>query len=113
MEGKGPAGAWEGSWHSKPTGHTGNLRCAVVAKSAGVYEYRYRATWAKVLCAGFTVDCKVTAQPDGTWKVIGQRDLGALFGGVFTHEGFVSGDRLEARYHAAADQGELRLQRMK
>lgn len=109
----GLSGAWEGTWRSTPTGHTGKLRCAVFPKSSGVWQYRYRATWAKVLCAGFTVDCEAKPQKDGTWRVAGQRDLGPVFGGVFTHEGTVAGDRLEARYHAAADQGVLTLRRVK
>ena len=108
-----PSGAWEGTWRSGPTGHTGKLRCAVFPKSPGVWEYRYRATWARVLCAGFTVDCEAKPKKDGLWIVTGKRDLGPVFGGVFTHEGTVSGNKLEARYHAAADQGILTLQRVK
>lgn len=109
----GVSGAWEGTWKSVPTGHTGKLRCAVVPKSRGIWQYRYRASWAKVLCAGFTVDCEVTRQRDGAWRVVGERDLGPVFGGVFSHEGRVAGDRLDAKYHAAADHGELALRRVK
>lgn len=108
----GLSGAWEGTWRSTPTGHTGKLRCAVFPKSPKTWEYRYRATWAKIFCAGFTVDCEAVQQTDGTWTLRGQRDLGPAFGGVFSHVGTVSGDRLEAHYHAAADQGELTLRRV-
>ncbi len=108
----GLSGAWEGTWRSTPSGHSGKLRCAVFPKSPGVWEYRYRATWAKVLCAGFTVDCEAKLQKDGTRRVTGQRDLGPVFGGVFTHEGTVSGDKLNARYHAALDDGILTLRRL-
>ena len=109
----GLSGAWEGTWRSLPSGHHGKLRCAVFPKSPGVYEYRYRATWARVLCGGFTVSCQARRESDGTWRVTGQRDLGPAFGGVFSHEGTVKGDQLEARYHAAADQGELSLRRVR
>ena len=109
----GLAGAWEGTWCSTPTGHTGKLRCAVFPKSPGVWQYRYRATWSKVLCAGFTVDCTATRGADGTFRVTGQRDLGGVFGGVFTHSGTVSGDKLDASYHASADEGYLNLRRVR
>ncbi len=108
----GPSGAWEGSWRSLPSGHSGKLRCAVFPKAPGLWEYRYRATWAKILCAGFTVDCTAQPQPDHTWRVVGSRDLGPAFGGTFTHQGTVSGNRLEAQYRAAADHGLLTLQRL-
>ncbi len=109
---QGPSGAWTGTWRSIPTGHTGQLRCAVFPKAPGIWEYRYRATWAKIFCGGFTVDCRALPQPDGTWTLSGQRDLGPAFGGVFSHTGTVTGGHLEARYHAAADHGELSLQRV-
>jgi hypothetical protein len=109
---QGPAGAWTGTWHSIPTGHTGKLRCAVFPKKGQRWEYRYRASWARVLCAGFTVDCEATPSPDGRWQVMGQKDLGPLFGGVFTHKGTVAGDHMEATYQAAADHGTLTLRRL-
>jgi hypothetical protein len=108
----GPAGAWLGTWHSIPTGHTGKLRCAVFPKDPGVWNYRYRASWAKVLCAGFSLDCKATRQNDTTWRVEGCRDLGAAFGGTFTHTGTISGNELHARYQSAADHGTLTLHRL-
>ncbi len=107
----GLSGAWEGTWRSLPSGHSGKLRCAVFPKAPGIWEYRYRATWAQIFCAGFTVDCAAEPQADGAWRVVGSRDLGPAFGGTFTHQGRVSGDTLEARYHAAADHGLLTLQR--
>ncbi len=109
---QGPAGAWTGTWHSIPTGHHGKLRCAVFPKEGPRWQYRYRANWAKVLCAGFTVDCEAIQLPDGRWQVTGQRDLGPAFGGVFTHKGTISGDRLDATYQAAADHGTLTLRRL-
>jgi hypothetical protein len=108
----GLSGAWQGTWESVPTGHTGKLRCAVFPKSPGVWEYRYRATWARVLCAGFSVDCQGTRQADGSWRVTGERDLGPLFGGKFSHEGTITGDQLNAQYRAAADHGNLTLRRV-
>jgi hypothetical protein len=107
-----PAGAWIGTWRSTPTGHTGKLRCAVFPKSPGVWQYRYRATWAKILCAGFTVDCTATPLPGGGWSLTGTRDLGPAFGGIFTHKGTLRGPHLNATYQAAADHGTLTLERL-
>lgn len=107
-----PAGAWTGTWQSIPTGHSGNLRCAVFPKGHGTWQYRYRATWAKVLCAGFTVDCEATRLPDGRWEITGQRDLGPLFGGTFTHKAILSDGQLQATYQATADHGTLTLRRL-
>lgn len=111
----GLSGAWEGTWRSVPTGHTGKLRCAVFPKSPDTWEYRYRASWAKVLCAGFKVDCLAVRQKDGTWKISGERDLGPLFGGIFKHTGTVSGDgeKLDATYNAKLDHGTLTLRRVR
>ncbi len=109
---QGPAGAWQGTWHSIPTGHRGNLRCAVFPKGDGVWNYRYRASWAKVLCAGFTLDCRATREADATWRVEGSRDLGRVFGGTFTHTGTIKGDQLQAEYKSAADHGTLTLHRL-
>lgn len=108
----GPSGAWQGTWKSGVNGHQGKLRCAVFPRGPGRWEYRYRATWAKVLCAGFTVECEGARQEDGSWIVEGERDLGRLFGGVFSHTGTVKGDQLRAEYRAAIDRGLLELQRV-
>jgi len=110
--GDGVSGAWTGTWHSIPSGHRGRLRCAVFPKSPGVWEYRYRATWAHFLCAGFNVDCQGFPQPDGSLRITGQRDLGPVFGGVFSHEGRVQGNQLEAAYSASLDRGTLSLRRL-
>lgn len=127
---EGPGGAWIGTWKSHSTGHTGNLRCAVFpVKSATppaptapiasksdpngqIWEYRYRASWARILCAGFTVDCLAHQNQDGSWSVTGSRDLGPVLGGIFTHQATVDGDRLEAKYQSSADEGTLSLRRV-
>jgi hypothetical protein len=106
------SGAWIGTWRSLPSGHSGKLRCAVFPKSPTTWEYRYRATWAKILCAGFTVTCSATPQADSSIRLAGSRDLGPVFGGTFTHTGTVSGDLLQATYQSSADRGTLTLQRL-
>lgn len=108
----GVSGAWLGAWESGRSGHQGKLRCAVFPTKDGRWEYRYRATWAGFLCAGFTVKCEVTPDGPGQWKVRGEKDLGPVFGGVFTHTATVTGDRLSAKYSAKMDQGVMELRRV-
>src|SRR5688500_5612663 len=50
------AGAWEGTWKSEPTGHTGTLRAIVTPPTiSGMtgHHFDYKATWKEVLCAVF------------------------------------------------------------
>ena len=108
----GLSGAWLGTWQSGRSGHHGKLRCAVVPSKNGQWEYRYRATWAGFLCAGFTVRCHAVPDGPGRWKVHGEKDLGPVFGGVFTHEARVTGDRMRATYSAQMDHGVMELRKV-
>lgn len=112
VAGDGLSGAWLGTWRSEGTGHHGKLRCVVIPDSKGKWEYRYRATWSGFLCAGFSVRCDAVPDGPGRWLVKGERNLGPIFGGVFTHEGTVSGDKLEAKYSAKVDHGIMELRRV-
>ena len=109
------SGAWVGTWRSDANGHTGGLRAVVapLPEQPGTWRFRYRASWKRVLCAGFTVDCRATRQPDGSWRVTGSRDLGPLFGGVFNHTATVSGDTLDACYDARLDRGTMSMKRLR
>lgn len=107
------AGAWEGSWRSDVNGHRGALRCLVRGLPDGRFEFRYRATWAKFLCAGYTVACYVRPGENETWIVSGERDLGRLFGGVFSHEGVIDGDTFTAGYKSALDRGVMEMRRVR
>jgi hypothetical protein len=107
-------GAWIGTWRSEVNGLHGGLR-AVVETLPGqpdTLRFRYRASWMKVLCAGFTVDCGVQRQPDGSLRVTGAKDLGRAFGGTFEHSGSIHAGRLSARYAAAIDRGTMDLRRL-
>lgn len=109
----GLSGAWLGTWESSRNGHHGKLRCAVFPTADGKkWEYRYRATWAGFLCAGFTVRCTAVPEGPGRWKVHGEKDLGAVFGGLFRHEAQVSGNQMRATYSAKVDEGVMELRRV-
>lgn len=97
---------------SKPGSKSTTASALTPVSSGQVWEYRYRASWAHILCAGFTVDCQARQNPDRSWTITGERDLGPVFGGVFTHQATVDGDELEAKYQSAADEGTLSLRRV-
>lgn len=104
--GKNPvSGPWTGTWLSHVNGHTGDLRCLVSpAESAdsNTYEFRYHATWQKILSGGFTAEYDVEKQGRSGFLVKGEKDLGP-FGG-FQHEGRIKGDTFDSTY--ASDMGD-------
>lgn len=107
------SGAWAGEWVSSVNGHRGGLQCAVEKKSAGTWEFRYRASWAKVLSAGFALEAKAVPQGTGKWLVEGSKDLGPIYGGVFKSVAAVSGDSFSARYESSADKGGMTMRRVR
>ncbi|MEZ0386508.1 MAG: hypothetical protein ACAI34_05550 [Verrucomicrobium sp.] len=104
-------GAWEGTWRSEKSSHHGKLK-AIVTKVATTkekvdYDFRYHATWAKVLSGGYTTHHSVA--PDGT--VTGEHDLGKLLGGVYRYKGKASPTHFRATYECNLDNGVFELQR--
>jgi hypothetical protein len=105
------SGAWTGTWRSDINGHHGGLRAVAAPHSPGVWQFRFRASWAKILCAGFTVDTAATRGPDGTWTLSGSKDLGPAFGGLFHCRGTVKDGVFQARYEAKLDRGVMEMRR--
>jgi len=99
-----PAGPWTGTWATGTNGHTGNLRAIVkpADKAPGEYDFRYHATWAKVLSGAYTVRFPVKKK-GGVYRADGEKDLG-LFGS-FGHKATISRDSFEATY--SNDKGDL------
>jgi hypothetical protein len=103
-------GAWIGSWTSGHNAHTGKLRCIVTETAPGKYQFHYWATWAKVISAGFEIEC-VAAENDNKWTFSGDMDLGKL-GGEFSHEGKATPDSISAKWRSArGDHGTFELKR--
>lgn len=44
-----PAGQWNGSWHSQPTGHKGTLRAKIRQTQPGTYQAVFYGRFAKVI----------------------------------------------------------------
>jgi len=103
-------GAWVGSWTSGHNAHTGNLRCIVKDTGGDEYEFRYWATWAKVISGGFDIECEA-ATKNGTTEFSGDMDLGKL-GGHFSHEGTGTPDAIKATWRSQrGDHGTFELKR--
>ena len=105
------SGAWIGTWRSDTNGHSGGLRAVATKQAGDVWQFRYRASWAKVLCAGFTMDAKVQPAGKGAWKVTGGKDLGGALGGTFTCNGTVRGGEFKARYDSRMDRGVMEMRK--
>lgn len=112
------SGPWEGYWLSDKNAHTGKLRAigtrkhpAACAGDDGVdhLDFRYHATWAKVLSGGYTADHEANGNPDGSISVKAEKEIALL--GLYTSEGTIKGDKFESRYLSDADQGVYVLQR--
>lgn len=118
----GVDGAWRGTWRSDVNGHSGELRAAVtpVSSPSGPLPaeaesrlFRFRASWAKILCAGFDLHGTVKKTGKDVWTMSGSKDLGRVFGGIFTCTGTVRGDEFKARYDAKMDRGVMEMRRVK
>ena len=99
QSGKNPeavTGPWTGTWKTDSNGHEGKLRCLVTpSESEGTYDFRYHATWFKILRGGYKASFDV-ARDSGGYTVEGNKDLG--FFGEFEHTGRISGDRFDGKY---------------
>lgn len=111
------SGPWEGYWLSGENAHTGKLRAIGSARPSAAggddgvehMDFRYHATWAKVLSGGYTADHKVKRNRDGSFSVNAEKEIALL--GPYTSEGTIKGDKFEATYKAEADHGVFILQR--
>ncbi len=105
------AGAWIGTWRSTVNGHNGGLRAVVTKVDGDRWSFRYRASWARILCAGFTLDATVKPDGKGGWIVSGSKDLGKAFGGLFTSTGTIRDGHFPAAYEAKMDRGVMEMRR--
>ena len=89
-------GPWAGTWKTDNNGHEGKLRCLVTpSDSQGAYDFRYHATWFKILRGGYDARFDVSKAGNG-YAVEGKKNLG--FFGEFEHSGRISGNRFDGTY---------------
>ncbi len=99
-----PAGPWVGTWTTTTNGHTGNLRAIVTPAEdkPGEYDFRYHATWARILSGSYKVRFPVR-RSGGVHRIDGDQKLGIF--GKFRHRATISKNRFEATY--SNDKGDL------
>ncbi|MDF1738096.1 MAG: hypothetical protein P1U86_02960 [Verrucomicrobiales bacterium] len=106
-----PEGPWIGDWTTVTNGHEGDLR-AIVSKSKSKpdeYEFRYHATWKKILSGSYKVSFPVRKR-GSSYLVDGGKDLG-LFGD-FGHKATITGNTFKATYSNDREElGEFRMTR--
>ena len=73
------------------------------AKRAEIRDY-FHATY-KIDASAVTVD--------GKHQISGQRDLGRIFGGTYTHTGEAADDAISATYKCRIDHGTFELSKLK
>ena len=107
-------GAWEGDWHSDPSGHAGGLRC-IVTRSGGGFSSRYHATFNFLFIPlSFEYEVPLSALQEGdAWRFRGAAVIDYFIaGGPYEYEGLVQGDEFIASYRASFDSGVFRMKRV-
>jgi len=107
-----PVGRWEGSWLSGKNGHKGRLRCIVRRNSDGSHAFYYWATYWKIFRASYTIDAQIESTDHG-WSISGERNLGRLFGGTYTHKGESRKGKLTATYDCRIDHGTFEMSKVR
>jgi hypothetical protein len=103
-----PATRWEGTWRSFAGHGGGALWCVLTPTSDDQYLAQFKAGYLGILRAEYEVPMKGQNQ-NGELTLSGEKDLGALAGGVFTYEAKIKDNRFDATYRSKDDQGEFRL----
>ncbi len=103
-------GNWVGTWASNQRDMDGALRCRVVKQGEGVYEARFDAVFAKYFSYESIVTLQVSSKTPA-WVCAGEKDLGALGGGVYKYQGHSDGNEFVCDYDSAYDKGTFRLKR--
>ena len=109
---KSLSGRWEGSWLSGKNGHRGKLRCIITPLENNEYEFYYWATYWKLFRASYKINAQAT-EVDGKSQISGERDLGRLFGGVYTHTGEAADSAISATYKCRIDHGTFELSKVR
>lgn len=104
-------GRWEGGWLSGKNGHQGKLRCIVTPLENGKYEFYYWATYWKLFRATYKIDASAV-EIDGKHQISGERNLGRIFGGTYTHTGEAANGAISATYKCRIDHGAFDLSKI-
>lgn len=108
-------GAWEGTWRSEASGHTGTLRAIVTAPSPEAnpthYTFHYEPVWKQMLRVSLKAEHEAKRKDArGPWILSGEKDLGVL-GGVYRFTGTATTISFKANYASAVDHGVFEMKR--
>ena len=76
-------GRWAGTWQSETGKGDGSLKCKITSLADGKYDAIFEAIYAWVIKFDAEVEFTVT-KGDDRWYFTGQKDLGFIYGGVYT-----------------------------
>jgi hypothetical protein len=106
-------GCWEGTWQSKYNGHHGTLRAVITKQDEGVYNARFKATFAVVIPYEFEIPFYVSNDGE-IYTFNGTADLGKLAGGVHTYNGTSTATDFHSYYSADnKDHGTFTMQKLR
>ena len=112
----GLEGAWDGTWLSDESGHTGSLRCIITRREDRGFDARYFATYGWFLFwFGFEYTIPTTAVADGNaWLLRGSAMLDSwIAGGLYEYEARVEQGEYVASYRSSFDRGIFRMKRVR
>jgi hypothetical protein len=105
------AGLWEGTWQSDHNGHTGTLKAIITPCGNGQYKAQYKGTFALIIPFAYATTHAAADEPGVTY-FSGQENLGPLFGGDYTINGWANGESFVASYCADVDHGTFTMHRV-
>ncbi|MFN0127717.1 MAG: hypothetical protein ACKV19_13640 [Verrucomicrobiales bacterium] len=120
VRGVGVEGAWQGTWTSASTGHTGALRCVVGAPpglagadssgAGAAHPFTYHATWA-IFSGTFPTSQPVQPQADGSWRSEGTWTLPAWAGGEYEYHLTIRENSFSGTWKSRRESGTVEMTR--
>ena len=109
------SGAWDGQWtsekHRQRSGQPGGdrLRCIFTRLDDAHYRARFRANWL-IFATNFDMTFD-TARHGSVLALHGEKDIGAIFGGVYRYDGQVTPRHFSTTFASRLDSGRFEMNR--
>ncbi len=104
-------GAWQGTWTSHKTGHTGRLRALVERVSKDSYLIAYQAVYGGALKFEYETRVQVSELGPAHVRFTGTADLGEMAGGVYQYDGTADSRQFQSTYESKGDHGVFEMTR--
>ncbi len=99
---------WSGTWQSSCGTHHGRLECVLTPAGPDRLRADFQAHWLS-FSSRYQVILETRRMRHGL-RFHGEKDLGAVYGGLYRYTGQVSRDHFEAGYESRFDTGTFTLQ---